>query len=379
MKTIVNFLKKTLASIDWILVLAIIPIAGAGLVTMNSFVASNTFFQRQLVWLIVSFAVFFIFSAIDFKFLRRTSVIVWLFGISVGLLASLFVVGSVWKGAQSWLSFGFLSFQPAEFVKIILIILLAKYFSRRYVEIKNIRHILVSGAYAGVLFLLILVQPDFGSAIIIFLIWFGMVMVSGISKKHLTILGLIALSGVIFLWLAVFQDYQKDRILSFIHPLEDIQGAGYNAYQSTVTVGSGQLWGKGLGYGTQSRLRFLPEYQTDFIFAAYAEEWGFAGVMILFICYGIVIWRILSNAMYGATNFEIFYGIGLSILLMSHLMIHVGMNIGLLPVTGITVPFMSYGGSHLLVTFAGLGILMGMRRYSRATHRSVLKNEFFGV
>lgn len=379
MKTIVNFLKKTLASIDWILVLAIIPIAGAGLVTMNSFVASNTFFQRQLVWLIVSFAVFFIFSAIDFKFLRRTSVIVWLFGISIGLLASLFVVGSVWKGAQSWLSFGFLSFQPAEFVKIILIILLAKYFSRRYVEIKNIRHILVSGAYAGVLFLLILVQPDFGSAIIIFLIWFGMVMVSGISKKHLTILGLIALSGVIFLWLAVFQDYQKDRILSFIHPLEDIQGAGYNAYQSTVTVGSGQLWGKGLGYGTQSRLRFLPEYQTDFIFAAYAEEWGFAGVMILFICYGIVIWRILSNAMYGATNFEIFYGIGLSILLMSHLMIHVGMNIGLLPVTGITVPFMSYGGSHLLVTFAGLGILMGMRRYSRATHRSVLKNEFFGV
>jgi len=379
MKTIFNFFKKTLASIDWILVLAILPIVGAGLVTMNSFVATNTFFQRQMIWLIISFAVFFIFSAIDFKFLRRTSVIIWLFGISVGLLASLFVVGSVWKGANSWLSFGFFSFQPAEFVKIILIILLAKYFSRRYVEIKNIRHILVSGAYAGILFLLILVQPDFGSAIIIFLIWFGMVMVSGISKKHLTILGIIALSGVAFLWVAVFQDYQKDRILSFVHPLEDIQGAGYNAYQSTVTVGSGQLWGKGLGYGTQSRLRFLPEYQTDFIFAAYAEEWGFVGVIILFIFYGIVIWRILSNAMYGATNFEIFYGIGLSILLMSHLMIHVGMNIGLLPVTGITVPFMSYGGSHLLVTFAGLGILMGMRRYSRATHKSVLKNEFFGV
>jgi len=379
MKTIFNIIKKTAQNMDWVLFVAIIPIVGAGFVTMNSFVSSNVYFQRQSVWLIVSIIIFFIFSNIDFKFLRRTSVIVWLFGISVGLLTSLFLVGSVWKGAKSWLSFGALSFQPAEFVKLILIILLAKYFSRRYVEIKNIRHILVSGAYSGILFLLILVQPDFGSAIIIFLIWFGMVMVSGISKKHLAILSLIAISGVAFLWVSVFQDYQKDRILSFIHPLEDIQGAGYNAYQSTVTVGSGQLWGKGLGYGTQSRLRFLPEYQTDFIFAAFSEEWGFIGSMILFIAYGIVIWRILLNAMYGATNFETFYGIGLSILLMSHMIIHIGMNIGLLPVTGITVPFMSYGGSHLLVTFAGLGILMGMRRYSRATHKSVLKNEFLGV
>lgn len=379
MTALSNKFFEIVKGVDWILFFAVLPIVFSGLVTMNSFVDDNAFFDKQVIWLGVSIVAFFILSQIDFKFLRRTQTIVWLFIASVTLLLSLFIVGSVFQGAQSWLSFGIFSFQPAELVKLVLILLLAKYFSRRHIEIKNIRHIITSGIYSAIFFILILAQGDFGSAVIIFLIWFGMVMVSGISKKHLALVFLGGLMAFLVLWTTVLAPYQKDRLVSFIHPLQDIQGVGYNAYQSTITVGSGQILGKGIGYGTQSRLQFLPEYQTDFIFAAFAEEWGFIGVMILFILYGIVIWRILINAIYGATNFEILFGLGLTILFMSHFVIHVGMNIGLLPVTGITIPFMSYGGSHLLVSFIGLGILMGMRRYSRAAHRDIMKNEFLGV
>jgi rod shape determining protein RodA len=177
----------------------------------------------------------------------------------------------------------------------------------------------------------------------------------------------------------VFQDYQKQRIISFIDPLADVRGAGYNAYQSMVAVGSGQLLGKGVGYGTQSKLRFLPEYQTDFIFAAYAEEWGFVGAIIFLGLFGVLIWRILSHALYGATNFETLFCLGVAILFMAHFIINIGMNIGLLPVTGITVPFMSYGGSHLIVEFTALGIITGMAKYSRPAHRGMTRNEILGI
>jgi rod shape determining protein RodA len=185
--------------------------------------------------------------------------------------------------------------------------------------------------------------------------------------------------GNIFLWAFVFAPYQKARILTFIHPLTDTTGAGYNALQSTIAVGSGGLFGKGIGYGTQSRLEFLPEYETDFIFAAFAEEWGFVGVVLLFFLFGVVFWRILLNAMRGSTNFEILYGLGVAIMFMSHFIVHVGMNIGLLPVTGTTVPFLSYGGSHLFTEFLSLGILVGMRKYQRVFHKDDTKNEFLGI
>lgn len=371
--------KRLLGGIDWILFLAIVPLVLAGLVTMQSFVGDSAFFERQVVWIGISFTLFFIFSFVDFKFLRRTEIIVWIFILSAGLLTSLFFVGTVVKGAQSWLSFGAFNVQPAELVKLVLILVLAKYFSRRHVEIRNIRHIIVSGMYAFVLFLLVLVQPDFGSAMILFFIWFGMVMVSGISKRHLLLVFLVGAFLFVLMWTSVLEPYQKQRIKTFLHPLQDIQGAGYNAYQSTIAVGSGQVLGKGLGYGTQSRLEFLPEYETDFIFAAFAEEWGFVGVVLLFFLFGVVLWRIVVNAMRGATNFETLFGLGVAIMLMSHFVIHVGMNIGLLPVTGLTIPFMSYGGTHLVVTFTALGILMSMRRYARAAHRDVLQNEFLGI
>jgi rod shape determining protein RodA len=181
------------------------------------------------------------------------------------------------------------------------------------------------------------------------------------------------------LWLFVFKPYQKARILTFIHPTSDLTGSGYNAYQSTVAIGSGQLIGKGVGFGTQSRLQFLPEYQTDFIFAAFAEEWGFLGVVILFIIFSVLIWRILGNAMAGASNFEALFATGVAIYFISHIIINVGMNLKLLPVTGITLPFMSYGGSHLVTEYAALGIVVAMRRYRRAIHREDMQHEFVGA
>jgi rod shape determining protein RodA len=267
--------------------------------------------------------------------------------------------------------------QPAEFVKLGLIIVLAKYFSRRHIEIANFRHIATSGAYAAVLFFLVALQPDFGSAIIVGLIWLGMVLVSGISRVHL--FGVIIGAVVVFagLWFFGFEEYQKERIVSFITPT-DLLGAGYNAYQAEVAVGSGELVGKGVGYGTQSKLRFLPEYQSDFIFAAYSEEWGFVGVVIAFVLFGVLFVRILRVAGVGATNFETLFAFGVFAYFAAHFTLHVGINFGLLPVTGTTIPFMSYGGSHMLAEFLALGMLSGMRAYARATHREAYSKEFSG-
>ena len=365
--------------IDWILFFSVLAISFLGLLTMSSFQGNNPYVEKQIIWLSISVAIFFILSFIDYRFLNKTNIVTFIFLISLTLLFALFVLGHVSKGAESWFSLGGISFEPADLVKLVLIILLAKYFSRRHVEIANIRHILVSGFYALLFFALVFFQPDFGSALIIFLIWFGMILVSGISKKHLLAVFLIGGVAFSFLWIYGLKDYQKARVINFLHPLSDIRGSGYNAYQSTIAIGSGEILGKGIGYGTQSKLKFLPEYQTDFIFAAFAEEWGLVGVGILFLFFGIFIWRIISNAYYGATNFEILFGLGLAILFMSHFLVNVGMALGLMPVTGIPFPFMSYGGTNLLTSFSGLGILMGMRKYKRDAHKDSIKNEFLGL
>lgn len=371
--------NKSSLNVDWLLILFIIPVLCAGLVTMDSFTSESMLFSRQLIWIGISFSAFFLLSFLDFRFLKRTDILVSLFAIFSGLLLLLFVFGHTSNGAQSWFSFGGFSFQPSDIMKLIVILMLAKYFSRRHVEIDNFKHIIISGIYAFIPFLLVFLQPDFGSAIIIFCIWFGMTLVSGISKRHLLVVVSVMIAAFFILWGFVFQQYQKDRIINFVQPLSNIQGSGYNVYQSTIAVGSGQFFGKGVGFGTQSRLNFLPEYETDFIFAAFSEEWGFVGVLILFILIGLIIWRILHITLLGNTNFEILYGLGLVIYFMTHFIINIGMNIGIMPVTGITLPFMSYGGSHLLTEFIGLGILMGMNRYSRVAHKDDMHNEFLGI
>lgn len=374
----VSAFTRTL-SVDWVLWIAATCLSVLGLVTMHAFGTSDLFFERQIIWIVVAQVLFFVASAVDYRFLRHSAPITMIYALSAFTLLIMLMFGAVTKGAQSWFDLGFFAVQPSDPAKLALILVLAKYFARRHIEIAHIKHILVSGAYAFLLFALVFLQPDFGSAIILASVWFGMVLISGISYKHLALVLTTAVVIGLGAWGFVLQDYQKQRVMTFIHPLADIQGSGYNAYQSTIAVGSGELFGKGIGSGTQSKLQFLPEYETDFIFAAYAEEWGLVGVLFLFGLFGIVFWRIVILALHGASNFETLVAAGVGVLFLAHFIVHVGMNVGLLPVTGTTIPFMSYGGSHLVIEFVSLGILMGMRRYARSVHPDSEHKEFQGI
>jgi len=347
--------KFKILNIDWLLFVSLVPLLAAGL--------TITGLGRQLVWIVFGIIIFFAFSLIDWRFLKTSGLLFSLFAFSVLLLFLLFIFGKAIRGSVGWFDFSFFSVDPADPAKLFLILILAKYFSRRHVEIAHFKHIIVSGFYVAVPAVLVFLQPDFGSAAVLVLIWMGMIMVSGINKKHLLLVLLATVLIFLVSWSFVLKPYQKERVLTFLDPLRDPQGSGYSALQSMITVGSGKIWGKGFGYGTQSRLEFLPEYKTDFVFAAFAEEWGFVGVLIIFFSFGFLIWRILKIAYHGQTNFERFFGIGLAVFLMTHSVLHIGMNIGFLPITGLSMPFLSYGGSHMVTIFAGLGILMGMRRY----------------
>lgn len=360
-------LRVLLSGFDIYLFGAAVILTGMGLVTMYSFEGNNLFFNRQLMWIGVAIGLMFLAMLPDYRFLRVGNATFFIYLFFIFLLILVLFVGEVTLGAQSRFNLGFFSVQPSDPAKLVLIAVLAKYFSKRHELIGDFRHIIISGLYALGLFGLIFIQPDFGSAIILFFIWFGMILVAGIKLRHLALV--FTLGAVMFalMWSFAFQDYQKQRIMTFLDPLADIQGAGYNAYQSTIAVGSGQIIGKGIGYGTQSKLQFLPEYETDFIFAAYAEEWGLVGVVVLFMLFGVVIWRLLLHAVRAATNFERLFATGVAVLFVSHFFVHIGMNIGVLPVTGTTVPFLSYGGTHLMTEFMGIAMVMAMRRYA-GTH-----------
>jgi len=353
------------------------PIFLAGLVTMTGFGGSQNFFSRQLLWIVVSIVIMFTIASLDVRFLRDSRYVVLGYVGSLVLLVLVLVAGSTIKGSQSWFTFGSFSFQPTDIMKLFVILMCAKYFSRRHIEIARIKHVAISALYAVVPIGLIMLQPDFGSAMVVVSIWFGVAIVAGIKKRHLLVLGGIGLCTFLVAWFFLFKPYQKARIMTFIHPTSDIRGTGYNAYQSVIAVGSGGVIGRGVGYGTQSRLNFLPEYETDFVFAAFSEEWGFLGALILFVCFCVVFWRIMLHAMRGATNFETLFCVGFVIMLSVHSIVNIGMNIGLLPVTGIPLPFMSYGGSHILAESIGVGIVLAMARYERASHAEDFGREFY--
>jgi rod shape determining protein RodA len=372
-------LSSLLSRIDAFLFIPMLFVLVAGLLTMSSFLGHDSYFWKQGLFIIICIGAFLFAASLEYRFLKQTRVVV---GIYAGLLTTLtllFVLGKVSKGAQSWFHLGGFSFQPTDYMKLGLIIVLAKYFSRRHVEIANIRHIIVSGIYAFIPFVLVVLQPDFGSAMVIFAIWLGMVLVSGISKKHLLIVFGMGTVAFLLAWNFAFKPYQKARIINFIDPLHDIRGTGYNAYQSTIAVGSGGLFGKGIGYGTQSRLNFLPEYKTDFIFAAYAEEWGFVGAVLLLLFYFLIMYKLASYALVADSTFEALFTYGVLIWFLTHVLINIGMNIGIMPVTGIPLPLMSYGGSHLLSECLALGMAVGMHAYARAGHKYHMKNEFLGL
>lgn len=363
---------------EWPLLFIPLALSLLGILTMHPFGEVESLAPRQLVWLAGAVVVFIACSAFDMRFIRRTPVIITGYAVVLALLALLLVATHAVQGAKSWFDLGAFSFQPVDPAKIIFVALLAKYFSRRHMEIGHFRHVLVSGLYAGIPILLVLVQPDLGTAVILGLVWFGMILVSGISKKHLALILAVGVVSAGLLWTFALRDYQKERIISFVNPAADIRGSGYNAYQAMVAVGSGELMGKGIGYGTQSKLRFLPEYETDFIFASFAEEWGFIGITLVLILYALLLMRLIAIAQRSATNFDAFFTIGITLVLFAHIFIHVGINLGVLPVTGTTIPFMSYGGSHLLMEYAGLGIVASLARHGRATPRDAALQEYEG-
>lgn len=360
-----RFLSSRIHGFEVWTFIAALTLTLLGLVTMFTFTGDNSFFYRQLMWTGIAVVAFVAALSLDYRFLRAGHTTLWLYLGGVALLVAVLFFGEVVKGAQSRFDLGAFSFQPSEPMKLILIAVLAKYFSKRHILIGDFRHIFVSGLYALVPFALLFLQPDFGSAIILFFVWLGMVLVAGIRLQHLLLVFALGTVAFFAMWQVALEPYQKERITTFLNPLSDVQGAGYNAFQSTVAVGSGQVFGKGIGYGTQSKLQFLPEYETDFIFAAFAEEWGFVGVLVLFMLFSVIIFQLLRFAVSSATNFERLFTAGVAMLFVSHFFVHIGMNLGLLPVTGTTIPFLSYGGTHLLTEFAALGVVMAMRRYGR--------------
>jgi rod shape determining protein RodA len=327
------------------------------------------------MWLALALGTFLLVSAWSYRFMRTTTVTLLIYLAVVGVLVLTLMIGTTIKGTRGWIDLGAFSLQAADLAKAAVILVLAKYFSRRHVEIRQWRHIFVSGGYVGVLMMLILAQPDFGSAMVLALLWGGMVLASGIPWGRIGVLLCAAAVGVTLMWMFVFQPYQKARLATFMNPMADIRGSGYNVYQAVIAVGSGGLLGKGVGYGTQSKLEFLPEYHTDFIFAAFAEEWGYAGfVLVIALFLGLII-RLLYYAWVADTNYEALVAIGVATLFTMEGIVNIGMNIGLLPVTGIALPFMSYGGSHLIVEFGLLGLCQAMYQYARVAHKDAFDSE----
>ncbi len=363
---------------DWTLLFPALLLSFLGTLTMNTFGQGASLAPRQLIWIVIATCIYFTLSTLDMRFIRRTVVVMTLYGVSILLLALVLVAAHPVLGARAWFSLGPVSFQPADLAKFSIIALLAKYLSRRHVEIGDFRHIIVSGAYMLIIVLLVLIEPDLGNAIILSVLWLGMMLISGISKRHLVILGCIGAIVAVAFWFGGLKPYQRERIISFVNPASNIRGAGYNAYQAKIAVGSGELLGKGIGYGTQSKLRFLPEYQTDFIFAAFAEEWGFIGVLLLLSIYALLFVRLAQIARTSATNFDAFFTLGVLILFAAHVVIHISISLGLLPVTGTTIPFMSSGGSHLVLEFATLGIVTSLARHGRSASRDISANEYVG-
>jgi rod shape determining protein RodA len=335
-----------------------------GLISLFSLsdVSVYPFFSRQLMWVGIGLFLLVGASFIDFRIFKTQSFVVLFIYIVVifFLLVVLFGNFSV-RGVESWLRVGNTSFQPVELAKLSLILLLAKFFSKRHIEIYRLSHLFVSAIYVFIPSALVLIQPDLGSAIVLGAIWVSIVLFSGMKIRHFLTLVFFCVMGGFAAWQWILAPYQQNRILSFLNPYADPQGSGYQMIQSMIAVGSGRLWGKGIGYGSQSHLNFLPEAETDFIFAAFAEEWGFIGVLVILTLLLVLLWRIIWIGVKASDNFSRLYTFGFAALIFTQSFIHIGMNLGVLPITGLTLPFVSYGGSSLVTLLIGVGILQNIK------------------
>lgn len=359
---------------------SILLMLAVGLISLFSLssVSAFPFFTRQIIWVCVGLTLLVGSSFVDFRIFRTQSVVVFLFYITaVALLAIVLALSLRIRGVESWLSLGFVSIQPVELSKLALIVLLAKFFSKRHIEIYRVQHLTVSGAYLAVPLLLVLAQPDLGSALVLMAIWLAIVVFSGLKLQHLAVLVLMASIVSVGMWMWVLKPYQKARITTFLDPYKDAKGAGYQSIQSMIAVGSGRLWGKGLGYGSQSHLNFLPEAEADFVFAAFAEEWGFIGSLLIFGLLSVMLWRIVYIGSQSSDNFSRLYTLGFAAYIFTQSFIHIGANMGVLPITGITLPFASYGGSSLVALMVGMGLLQNIKINGRFTARDYEKDSVF--
>jgi rod shape determining protein RodA len=319
---------------------------------------------RQLVFGILGYISMFGLAFFDYRKFKKISGILYII-VVLSLIAVWFLGHSV-KGSTRWINLAFFQLQPAEFAKLAIVIIMAKFLDASREKIKDIRYILLSAVYVAIPAILVLIEPDLGSAIVIFVIWLGLLSVSKMNKKHLAILLLSAVVLSIFSWSFVLKPFQKERIYTFLNPSKDPTGSGYNVMQSIIAVGSGSLTGRGVGRGFQSQLKFLPERQTDFIFASTAEELGLFASIFILLMFGIILLRLIRIARQARDNFGMYLTLGIFFMLLVQVVINIGMNIGLLPVTGIPLPFFSYGGSSLLTTMLSLGLVQSVMARQKA-------------
>jgi len=357
--------KGMLRRMDFTLLFATVGIIIVSLVIIGSATHINTpgeeryyFVQRQGIFTILDVIVAAFFMNFDYKMLQGYGKKLYIFNLV--MLLAVMLVGHSALGAQRWISIGPISIQPSEFSKLIMIVCLASVLEERVGKLNTLDDLLPVAAYLGVPFLLVLKQPDLGTSLVFMAIFFGMVFVSGIRLKMLFGIFGAGIAALPLLW-HFLKDYQKMRIMVFMDPNVDPLGSGYHIIQSKIAIGSGMLFGKGLFEGTQSQLNFLPENHTDFIFAVVGEELGFVGCVCLLILYLIVLWRGVQIAKDACDVFGRLLAVGITSMFAFHVLVNVGMTMGIMPVTGIPLPLMSYGVSSLTTNIMAIAILMNIQ------------------
>lgn len=354
--------KKSLFHIDWQLAGCILSILFLGLLNLYSStynLSISKYFTAQLVWITAGILIALTLSVIDYRVMEKFSEALYWFTIFLLLMVLFF--GKVSQGAQRWIQLGGLAIQPSEPMKIAIVIMLARYFQRKYDGRRlGFVELIVPFLYCLIPFLLILKEPDLGTSLVVFCTGLSMILFVGI-RRNILVFGLILVMILIpVAWKFVMHDYQKDRVLTFINPEKYALGKGYQVIQSKIAIGSGELTGKGYLKGTQSKLQFLPKQHTDFAFSNFAEEFGFIGSTILLGLYASLGILGFNIALTARDSFGMYIAFGLTTLVVSQAIVNLGMEIGLLPVVGITLPLFSYGGSSLITTMIALGILLNI-------------------
>jgi rod shape determining protein RodA len=327
--------------------------------------SSGTTFVRGLMWTGIALIAFVVTTAFDYKWLKTFA---WpLYGLQLGLLALTLAIGHGVGGASRWISIGPFDFQFSELAKILMIVVLANYLGARQGRLRSLASILGACVLVVPPWILVMLQPDLGTSLVLLAILGGMLFMSGARMLWLSAMAATIIVSLPVIWTYLLRDYQKARINAFLNPATDPQGAGYQLYQSQIAVGSGGWTGTGLTNGSQNQLNFLPVQESDFVAAIYLEELGFIGAMILLILFSALVWRLLVSGWRSKDPFGMMFASGLASMIVFQLFVNLGMVVGLMPITGIPLPFISHGGASLISLAVGLGIVQSINiRQTRA-------------